>query len=166
MQPGRIIKHAISGIRSIHSIFPKSALDRIEEAVRCSETAHRGEIRICIEEALDPSAVFRGVTGKDRAIELFSTLRVWDTEDNNGVLIYILIADHDIEILADRGINRKVADGFWSDICSEIEAKFRDGKFEEGVLTAVDRIDRILIEFYPSNGGGNINELPNRPTVI
>ena len=161
----RLLKHSFSfGLKS-RILFPKKSLAKITEAVKISEGKHRGEIRVCIESALTPVQIIRGFTGRDRAVDVFSQLRVWDTEENNGVLIYLLIADHDIEILADRGVVRNAPDAFWKNICETIETKFRAKQFEEGILMAIDHIGKLLEEKYPKNGYDQ-NELPDSPHLI
>ena len=161
----RFLKHAFSSGLKTRLLFPKKSLKRIKEAVANSENKHRGEIRVCIEKSLTPLQILQGVKGRDRAVEMFSELRVWDTEENNGVLIYLLIADRDIEILADRGIMRDAPANFWNEICGEIENNFRKKKFEEGILQAIDHIEKLLIEKYPKNGH-DANELPDKPHMI
>ena len=96
--------------------FPPSAMAAIEEAIAKSEREHSGELRFAVEPALDTSALLAGQSGRERALEVFSQLRVWDTEENNGVLIYLLLADRDIEIVADRGVNARVPQAEWEKI--------------------------------------------------
>lgn len=145
--------------------FPHAVLDAIEAAVRESETRHRGEIRFAIENSLAPSRVWRGVSGRERAIEMFSTLRVWDTEHNSGVLIYLLLADHDIEIVADRGIAARVDAAAWEAVAQTMEAAFRNGAFEQGALAGIARISDLLAEHFPP-AGHNPDELANRPVIV
>jgi len=161
----RLFKHSFTtGLKS-RIYFPRKTLERITQAVKESEKNHRGEIRVCIEAKLNPIQILRGISGRDRAVDMFSALRVWDTEENNGVLIYILVADHDIEILSDRGVNKSAPEGFWNDICSEIEKMFREKKFESGILHAVKKIGNFLENKYPREGR-DVNELPDRPHLI
>jgi uncharacterized membrane protein len=161
----RFFKHIFSSGFKTHLLFPRKSLGRITEAVVNSEKKHRGEIRVCIESYLSPMQILRKISGRDRALDVFSQLRVWDTEENNGVLIYILIADHDIEILADRGVLRNAPENFWDEICGKIEVKFHEKKFEEGIIQAIDHISKLLQEKYPKNGHDD-NELPDRPYLI
>jgi uncharacterized membrane protein len=97
---------------------------------------------------------------------VFSLLRIWDTEENCGALVYLLLADRDVEIIADRGIHRRVGDDAWSTVCRKMEAAFRNGRFAEGVEAGLAEIGALLAEHYPRDGGGEANELPDRPVVL
>jgi uncharacterized membrane protein len=145
--------------------FPQSTLDAIEAAIRVSETTHGGEIRFAIENSLPGTLVWRGMSGRERAIEMFSNLRMWDTEHNSGVLIYLLLADHDIEIVADRGIAACVDVGMWEQVAQTMEAAFRQGEFERGALAGIARIDALLAAHFPPSGH-NPDELANRPVIV
>jgi len=145
--------------------FPQATLDSIEAAVRISETRHSGEIRFAIENSLAPGRVWRGVSGRERAIEVFANLHVWDTEHNSGVLIYLLLADHDIEIVADRGIAARVEPEVWEQVAQSMEAAFRNGRFEQGALAGIARISDVLADHFPPTGH-NPNELANRPVIV
>ena len=145
--------------------FPQAALAAIEAAVRDSETRHGGEIRFAIENSLAPALVWRGMSGRERAVEMFSSLRVWDTEHNSGVLIYLLLADHDIEIVADRGIAARVDPVEWEQVAQTMEAAFRNGRFEQGALAGIARISDLLAEYFPPSGH-NPDELENRPVIV
>lgn len=150
--------------------FPPATLDAIEAAIRASETTHIGEIRFAIENTLAPGWVWRGMTGRARAIDVFSTLRVWDTEHNSGVLVYLLLADHDIEIVADRGIAARVERDAWEDVAHTMEAAFRRGEFERGALEGIRQIGALLAAHFPpgaaARSGDNPNELANRPVIL
>lgn len=137
----------------------------IERAIARSETTHRGEIRFAAEAALEGRALLDGQSARERAVEAFSQLRIWDTEENNGVLIYLLLADHDIEIVADRGINAKVARGDWEKICRSMEAMLARGAFEEAIVGGVEEVSLLLARHYPPRPGGR-NELPDKPVVL
>jgi uncharacterized membrane protein len=137
----------------------------IEHAIRESERRHRGQIRFAVEAALDTGRLLRGLSARDRAIEVFARLRVWDTEHNNGVLIYLLLADRDVEIVADRGIDAQVGQAGWERICRELEAAFRAGRFEEGAVTAIRAVGAQLTRHYPGPGT-RPNELPDSPVVL
>ncbi|MGV8991409.1 MAG: TPM domain-containing protein [Thiobacillus sp.] len=145
--------------------FPQVTLDAIEAAIRTSETTHNGEIRFAIENTLTSSQVWRGITGRERALGVFSNLRVWDTEHNSGVLVYLLLADHDIEIVADRGITAQVDAAAWEAVAQVMEAAFRQGEFERGALAGIEQISTLLTTHFPPTGA-NPNELANRPVVI
>lgn len=137
----------------------------IEQAIRASEATHRGQIRFAVEAALDLVPLLQNQAARGRAIDVFSFLRVWDTEHNNGVLIYLLLADRDVEIVADRGVSRLVAPEEWERICREMERAFRDGRFEAGVLAGVRAVSGHLVRHYPGEGKGR-NELPDAPVVL
>lgn len=161
----RLMKHLFMPGWAWKRAFPPATLDAIEAAIRASETAHSGEIRFAIENSLAPGQAWRGISGRERAIEVFSNLRVWDTEHNSGVLIYLLLADHDIEIVADRGIAAKVAPADWEAVARAMEAAFRQGDFERGALEGIAQIDAILTAHFPPSGH-NPDELANRPAIL
>jgi len=161
----RIAKHLLMTRRQLNRVFPRDALIAIEQAITASETAHAGEIRFAVEGALDSGPLLRGQSAKERAIEVFSQLRVWDTEHNNGVLIYLLLADRDVEIVADRGIHAKVGSAEWETICREMEAAFRQGHYVEGVVCCVQAVTQHLSRHFPLFGA-NRNELPDKPAVL
>ena len=146
--------------------FPDSALRAIEQAIAEGEVRHRGQVCVALEGALPPARVMRNVTPRERALEVFGLLRVWDTEENAGVLLYVLLADRDVEIVADRGIHRRVGDAQWEEICRALEADFAAGRGPEGVLRAVARMSALLATHFPAERGDHRNELPDRPTVL
>lgn len=137
----------------------------IEKAIAESETQHRGELRFAAEAALDGPALLAGQAARERAVEVFSQLRVWDTEENNGVLIYLLLADRDIEIVADRGIHAKVSGAEWEQICRRMESALARGEFEPAILAGIGEVSRLLARYYPPRPGGR-NELPDKPVVL
>jgi len=161
----RALKHLLLPDRVALRPFPRASLDRIERAIGESEKTHSGEIRLALEANMNPLAVLRGFSARDRALELFAALRVWDTEENSGVLVYLQMVDHRIEIVADRGINRRVAQAQWDAICHRMEDAFRAGNFEPGVLAAVGEITALLAAHFPP-GESNPDELPDRPVVL
>lgn len=161
----RIIRHLTMPSWHVRRCFPKAAMRAIEHAIRESERRHRGQIRFAVEAALDTGRLLRGLSARERAIEVFSRLRVWDTEHNNGVLIYLLLADRDVEIVADRGIDAQVGQAGWERICRELEAAFRAGRFEEGALGAIGVVGAQLAQHYPGPGT-KLNELPDTPVVL
>jgi uncharacterized membrane protein len=124
-----------------------------------------GEIRFVVESNLHIFDIFKRKSAKKRAIEVFSQFHVWDTAQNNGVLIYLLLADRDFEILADRGVHQHVGSQGWEKISHEMEVMFRKGQFENGVLYGIDQISTLLMQYYPVDGE-NVNELPNTPIII
>jgi uncharacterized membrane protein len=150
---------------AVRRAFPEPALAAIEAAIAEGERRHAGQLCVAIEAALPPVRVLREVTPRERALEVFGLLRVWDTEANAGVLLYLLLADRDVEIVADRGIHRLVGDAAWQAICSALEEQFRAGHYAEGVVQAVARISDVLTRHFPRGAGGS-NELPDRPVVL
>ncbi|MEO8486939.1 MAG: TPM domain-containing protein [Betaproteobacteria bacterium] len=157
-------RHAITDRGSVDAALSPAVLDRIEQRIATAEASHAGQIVFAIEPALPAARVFAKLSPRDRALEVFGLLRVWDTEHNNGVLVYLLLADRDVEIVADRGIHRKVGDAAWQAICAAMEAAFRDGRYEEGALAGIEAISARLAAAFPKGDGPN--ELPNRPVVI
>jgi len=137
----------------------------IERVIKESEAAHRGEIRFVVEGALDTAALLQGQTARDRAIDVFSHLRIWDTEHNNGVLVYLLLADRDVEIVTDRGIHAKVGPEEWERICRSMETAFRQGDFQGGVIGGIREVTRHLVAHFPAIGDDR-NELPDKPVVL
>jgi uncharacterized membrane protein len=160
----RFCKH-LAGPGHVRKHFPPSVLKNIEHAIRETENTHNGELRFVIEAALHPYALWQGETPRQRAIELFAKLGIWDTEHNNGVLIYLLLADHDVEIVADRGIHGHVGPEGWEAICRRMETAFRKGEFEAGMLAGIREIGVVLQKHFPANGS-NKNELPDEPLVV
>lgn len=161
----RILRHLSSGNASVRRAFPRRTLGTIELAIRETEARHNGQIRFAVEAALDLAPLLAGQTAQQRAVEVFSQLRIWDTEQNNGVLIYLLLADRDVEIVADRGVHAKVGQEAWEAICQKMEAAFRDGKYEEGVLAGIRSVGQHLAQHYP-HAGENVNELPDHPVLM
>ena len=164
MDAVRIAKHLIAPQWVVHRAFPKRVLGRIEAAIKASENAHCGELRFAVEAGLDLAPLLRGLTPRQRANEVFSHLRVWDTEYNSGVLIYVQLIDHCIEIVADRGISARVKQEEWDAICHRMEAAFRERRFEEGALQGIADVTALLTRHFPQ--GGSPNELPDRPVVL
>lgn len=161
----RIFRHLAMPPWRLRQIFPPASLAAIENAVAASEATHGGEIRFAVEATLATAALLHGQSARARAIELFSRLRIWDTERNNGVLIYLLLADRDVEIVADRGINDRVGSEEWEKISRRMEAAFREGKYEEGVLAGIEAVTRQIGRHYPHRGE-RPDELPDRPVLL
>ncbi|MEO6422600.1 MAG: TPM domain-containing protein, partial [Candidatus Nitrotoga sp.] len=145
--------------------FPPHSLHAIEQAIQEAEAKHAGQVRFAVEASLDFDALWHKQTASERAIDVFSQLRVWDTEHNNGVLIYLLLADCDVEIVADRGIHTKLGKACWQEICLEMESVFRQGKFEAGVIKGVHAVSSNLQRYFPKKSI-SVNELPNKPIVL
>lgn len=160
----RIVKHRWRDETDAARALDDAALKRLEAKVATSERKHHGEIRICVEAGLPLSYLWRDATARERAVTMFGKLRVWDTEANNGVLIYLLLAEHAIEIVADRGLNRHVSQAQWSELIAKMSGAFREGRFEAGLAQAVDAIDALLARHFAlAAGQPNPNELPDAP---
>jgi uncharacterized membrane protein len=165
MSIGRIGRHLVEHHWRVRRIFTRPVLDRIEQAIREGEATHSGQVRFVVEGALDGAPLFRGQSARERALDVFSHLRIWDTAHNNGVLIYLLFADRDVEIIADRGIDAEVGAMGWENICRDMEADFGAGRFEAGVLKGIAAVSRELATYFPPRGRGQ-NELPDKPVVM
>ena len=161
----RILRHLIEHRWREQRIFTPTVLARIEQAIGEGEAIHTGQIRFVVEGALDGMPLFRNQSARSRALDVFSQLRIWDTEHNNGVLIYLLLADRDIEIVADRGINGKVGSEGWEKICAVLEKEFRAGLFEHGVIKGIQEVSLVLAQHFPKESGST-NELPDAPVVL
>ena len=159
----RILKHRWLDETDTARALDDAALQRLEDRVAASERHHSGEIRLCVEAGLPLSYLWRGATARERALAMFGKLRVWDTEANNGVLIYLLLAEHAIEIVADRGLARQVPQAHWDALVGGMREAFRAGRFEAGLEQAVDAVDAMLVCHFPlAEGEHNPNELPDR----
>lgn len=161
----RIIKHLSVGHAAVHRSFPRAALANIERTIAAVEKTHAGQIRFAVEAGLELSPLLAGQSARQRAIEVFSRLHVWDTEHNNGVLIYLLLADRDVEIVADRGVHAKLGQAVWEAVCKEMEAAFRQGRFEEGVIAGIRSVGAHLAQHYPQVGS-KTNELSDQPVIL
>jgi uncharacterized membrane protein len=161
----RIVKHAMTTQWRVKKYFTPAVLNAIESEISHSETQHSGEIRFVVEGALDGAPLFKNQSAHDRALDIFSRLRIWDTQDNNGLLIYLLLADHAVEIIADRGINAKVGHDEWQTICRSMENEFSRGHFQTGVCDAIKSITKHLVEHFPISETDK-NELPNKPVIM
>jgi len=170
MQIGRLIRHAAASHWRTRMTFPSATLDAIEQAIARVELLHDGEIRFAIETALAPLHILNDVAARARALEVFAHLRVWDTEQNNGVLIYVLLADRNVEIVADRGFQGRVSPADWESVCRLMEDHFRAGRFELGSIAGVEAIGNLLTRHFPprgtSPGEASHNQLPDRPTLL
>ncbi len=165
MDLGRIARHLFAGPAGVRRVLSATSLARIEQTIVASERTHRGQIRFAVEAGLDFAAVSAGLTARERAIDMFSRLRVWDTAHNNGVLVYLLLADRDVEIVADRGIHVRCGDAVWESICRDMEQQFRAGRFEEGVVAGIEALGARLTLHFPGDGE-TTNELPDSPVVL
>lgn len=158
-------RHMFPG-NSVAQGFPASTLAAIQQAVVDGERLHRGEICFAVEAALPWKSMWRQQPARDRAIDVFGQLKVWDTRENTGVLVYVLMAERAIEIVADRGISTQIDDAIWLAICQRLREYFGAGEFERGVLTAICEISRLLADCFPVREGDNPDELPNPPVLL
>lgn len=160
----RILKHRWLDERDALRALGADGLARLQARVHASEKRHSGEIRLCVEACLPMRYLWAGAGARERAVAMFGKLRVWDTESNNGVLIYLLLAEHAIEIVADRGLNRQVGAQRWQQILAAMRNAFRDGHFEAGLNDAIDAVDVLLVQYFPLAATSvNPNELPDAP---
>ena len=164
MQFSRLSRHLLIPAWWALRAFPKPALRVIEQAIGNSERRHQGELRFVLEAGLPIGALWRGESVRERAIDLFSSLRVWDTEENSGVLIYVELIVRRVEIVADRGIHTRLGEGYWQAICARLEDEFKHRHYVEGTLRALDEITVALAEHFPATRD-NRDELPNAPVA-
>jgi hypothetical protein len=162
---GRIARHLVEHRWRVRRVFTPTVLANIEAAIRAGEATHAGQVRFAVEGVLDGMPLLRNQAARARALDIFSHLRIWDTAHNNGVLIYLLLADRNVEIVADRGIDSRVGAEGWEKICRDMEADFRDGRFEAGVIKGIEAVSRELAKYFPPDGHPR-NELPDTPVVI
>jgi uncharacterized membrane protein len=162
---GRFLRHLWMSPIQRNRMFPRAALDAIEKKIGEGEGTHRGQVRFVLEAELTTGQLWSGVGSRQRAIDVFSELRIWDTEENNGVLLYVLLADHKVEIIADRGIDRAVGPERWRAICKEIELRYRRGDFLEGTLIGIEKISAELAHAFPARGERH-NEQSDKPVVM
>jgi len=165
MKLKRVLKHLFAPHWIASRAFPRRTLAAIEDAIRASEKSHDGELRFAVEAGLHPLELWRGLSARHRAHEVFSGLRVWDTEHNSGVLIYVQLVDRSIEIVADRGVSTKVPQHDWDAICRRMETAFRENRFEQGALKAIEEITALLARHFPPRAGKR-DELPDKPVVL
>ena len=161
----RLLRHVVTDHLSVARAFTPAVLEDIERAIVAGERTHRGQVCFAVEGALPPLRVLRKLTPRERALEVFGLLRVWDTEENAGVLIYLLLADRDVEIVADRGIDHVVESAVWQSICARMEAAFREGRYADGVVAGLGEISALLAQHFP-RAGAVVNELPDKPIVL
>jgi uncharacterized membrane protein len=161
----RIGKHLLEHRWRVRRIFPPEALAVIERAIKAGEETHSGQVRFAVEGALDGKPLFKNQSARERALDLFSQLLIWDTAHNNGVLIYLLLADRQVEIVADRGIDAKVGAAGWERICKAMETDFKAGNFAGGVVEGIQAVSQQLAAHFPKHGAGP-NELSDKPVVI
>lgn len=164
---GRFCRHRWTDEAAVRRVLPPDVLAQLRRRVAASEQRHTGEVRLCIEAGLPASYLWRDAPARERALMLFGKLRVWDTEHNNGVLIYLLLADHSIEIVADRGIDRHVDAADWHAMTQSMGAAFQAGRFEDGLTQALEEVSALLVAHFPrAEGEPARNELPDAPVVL
>ncbi|EIF32172.1 putative membrane protein [Burkholderia sp. Ch1-1] len=161
----RIVRHLLTTHRRVNRAFPRDTLSAIEKAIKACDAEHVGEACFAIEGALHSTALFNGQSARDRAVEVFSQLRVWDTEHNNGVLIYVLLADRGVEIVADRGVHAKVGSQEWQAICHTMEEAFRQGAYRDGAISGIQATAQLLKRHFPAHRT-TTNELPDTPAIL
>jgi uncharacterized membrane protein len=161
----RIVRHLLSVPGRARRCFPPEVLAEIERAIVAAERSHAGELCFAIENALPLAELRCGVTPRERALHVYSLLRVWDTAANNGVLIYVLLADGAIELVADRGVTARIAQPEWEALCRRIETEFAAGRYREGALAAVQAVAAQLARQFPAQRGES-DELPNQPVLL
>jgi uncharacterized membrane protein len=165
MDISRIIKHLFFGDWHVRHAFPGASLDAVEKAVQSNEQTHGGEIRFVVEASLEGVPLWKEQSTRERAIDVFSQLRIWDTESNNGVLIYVLLAERSVEIIADRGIHVLTGSAPWAAICRDMELAFSKSEFLSGTLTGIASIANVIGQHFPAQEK-RINELPDAPVVL
>ncbi|MEP6790099.1 MAG: TPM domain-containing protein [Ramlibacter sp.] len=162
----RILRHRWLDPSDSHKAIPADMVERLKRRVAASESRHSGEIRICVEASLPTSYLWRGATSRERAVKMFGKLRVWDTEHNNGVLVYLLLAERAIEIVADRGLNSRVAPAEWQRIVGAMSASFQQARIEDGLTQALEEVSALLVQHFAlGTGERNANELPDDPVL-
>ena len=166
MSLGRALRHLFATHWSTGRRFTPHVLSNIEKTISQVESQHAGEIRFVVETALHPAELWHGLTPRQRALQVFAHLGIWDTEHNNGVLIYVLLADRRVEILADRGIASRVQQSQWDEICRETQRHYRARDFGAGSIAAVEHVGRLLGRHFPGRPKSHANELPNQPVLL
>lgn len=161
----RVLSHLLLPRSALHRRFPSHALTAIEEAIEASEKKHSAEIRVAIEVALELKDFWRVHTARERALEVFAELGVWNTRERNGILVYVLLAERDVEIVADEGFDGRVADNEWQRICTLIEREFAAGNWRDGVLVGIEAATELLVREFPATGP-RLNEQQDRPAVL
>jgi uncharacterized membrane protein len=166
MKLARLFRHMVATHWGTRRMFPPASLDAIENAIAASEKAHSGEIRFAIETSLPLLAVWTDVPPRKHAMGVFANLGVWNTENNNGVLIYLQLADRNVEIIADRGFHARVSAAEWEAVCRLMEGHFRAGRFREGAIAGIEAVASLLARHFPPEPGARRNELPDRPVLL
>ena len=158
-------RHWMTTTAAGRAMFPPETLARVAQAISAGEQRHRGELRLIVENAMPSDAIWNDVNNRQRAIALFAEFGVWDTEDNCGVLLYVNVAEHKVEIVADRGINRQIDASSWQQVCTTMTSGFARGDVNDSLLAAVEQVNALLATHFPATGG-RTNELPDHPIVL
>jgi uncharacterized membrane protein len=161
----RLFRHLFTTTAAGKRAFPAPALKAIQAAIAKGEKAHRAQMRLIVEPSLPVFDVLDGASSRQRARELFAHYRIWDTEENCGILIYINLADRKVEIIADRGVGRIIDAGEWQAACRTMTRDFARGEYRASVIAAIEQLNDLLRQRFPADGP-NANELPNRPLII
>jgi uncharacterized membrane protein len=162
----RIFRHLFTDHVAVKRAFPRQAMQAIRKTITEEERRHAGQLRFAVEASLPLGELLHGVHARRRAVECFGRLHVWDTEHNSGVLVYVLLADRRVEIVADRGIHARVGAAAWEAICGEMQQEFARGQFERGAVIGIRAISDLLAEHFPAAEGARTNELPDGPVVL
>ncbi|HEY1588757.1 MAG TPA: TPM domain-containing protein [Rhodanobacter sp.] len=162
----RVLANLFGGWFQLRRRFPSALLDEMSAAITAGERTHRGEVCFALEARLAPLAVLEGLDAPTRARQVFGQLRVWDTEHNSGVLFYVLMAEHRIEIVADRGIAAQVTAAEWEAICACMRDRYARGLWREGSLEGIASAHALLARHFPGNDKANPDELPDRPVLL
>jgi uncharacterized membrane protein len=162
----RLWLHLFAGWPPLRRRFPPALLDEMAQAIAAGERRHRGEIRFAVEARLPLGEAWRGTDARARALEVFARLGVWDTEHNSGVLFYVLMAEHRIEIVADRGIARRVGQEEWDAVCARMRGHYARGEWREGSLRGIADAQALLARHFPGDGLPGPDELPDRPVLL
>ena len=165
MELKRFWRHVLMTPAAAARAFPQKTLDALQQEIAAGEKTHRGEVCFVVEGELSTAQLWAGLTPRARAKEVFALQGVWNTEENNGVLIYVLLAERRVEVVADRGIDRKVGEGEWRAIVDLIDGHFHAGRYEEGATAGVRAVSALLAQHFPASGAGS-NELGDRPVVL
>jgi hypothetical protein len=161
----RVLAHLLKSPATLYRYFPSHALTAIEQAIEASEAKHRAEVRVAIEVALDLKTLWRVGTARERALEIFAELGVWNCRERNGVLLYVLLAERDVEIVADEGFEDRISDAEWQRVCTVMEREFAAGRWRDGVLLGIEAATALLVREFPATGP-NLDEQQNRPAVL
>ena len=165
MKLERLLRHLLTTRFSTRRHFPPAVRQAIEQAIGDCEARHAGDIRFVVETAFDLPELWHDVAPRQRALQLFGQLGVWDTEHNNGVLIYVLMADRVVEIIADRGIAVRVPQAEWAAVCRQMEHHYREGRFREGTIVGILGVGALLGRHFPGKTPGG-QELPAQPVLL